>query len=59
MHAILDREQLSDDVVLLRVAAPLIAAARQVMAGAADPVVRLSVPLVVDAGSGRNWAEAH
>ncbi len=29
MHAILDREQLSDDVVLLRVAAPLIAAARK------------------------------
>ncbi|SEH82924.1 DNA polymerase I [Paracoccus alkenifer] len=38
---------------------PLIAAAREVMAGAADPVVHLSVPLVVDAGSGRNWAEAH
>ena len=32
---------------------------RDVMEGAADPVVKLSVPLVVDAGHGANWAEAH
>ena len=37
----------------------LIAAARAVMEGAADPAVKLSVPLVVDAGQGANWAEAH
>ncbi|WP_417724514.1 DNA polymerase I [Salipiger sp.] len=39
--------------------ADLIAAARDVMEGAAEPVVKLDVPLVVDAGQGRNWAEAH
>ena len=38
---------------------PLIAAAKQVMEGAADPVVRLDVPLIVDAGQGSNWADAH
>jgi DNA polymerase-1 len=37
----------------------LIAAAREVMEGAADPAVKLDVPLVVDAGQGANWAEAH
>ncbi|MBC7137499.1 MAG: DNA polymerase I [Defluviimonas sp.] len=37
----------------------LIARAREVMEGAADPAVRLDVPLVVDAGHGMNWAEAH
>ncbi len=37
----------------------LIAIARQVMEHAAEPAVRLSVPLVVDAGSGDNWGEAH
>ncbi|TKW67024.1 MAG: DNA polymerase I [Paracoccus denitrificans] len=37
----------------------LIAAARDVMEGAAEPAVKLSVPLVVDAGVGMNWAEAH
>ena len=37
----------------------LIAAARDVMEGAAMPVVELSVPLTVDAGQGKNWAEAH
>ena len=37
----------------------VIARAREVMEGAADPAVHLSVPLVVDAGTGRNWAEAH
>ncbi|SDC75692.1 DNA polymerase I [Ruegeria marina] len=36
-----------------------IAAARDVMEGAADPAVRLDVKLVVDAGRGANWAEAH
>jgi DNA polymerase-1 len=37
----------------------LIDRARAVMASAADPAVHLSVPLVVDAGHGANWAEAH
>ncbi|MBY6003827.1 DNA polymerase I [Salipiger bermudensis] len=37
----------------------LIAAARAVMEGAAEPVVKLDVPLVVDAGQGKSWAEAH
>ncbi len=37
----------------------LIGAAREVMEGAADPAVKLDVPLVVDAGQGANWAEAH
>ncbi|MEJ6391777.1 DNA polymerase I [Gymnodinialimonas sp. 2305UL16-5] len=37
----------------------LITRARDVMEGAADPAVKLSVPLVVDAGQGANWAEAH
>jgi DNA polymerase-1 len=32
---------------------------RQVMAGAAHPAVHLDVPLVVDAGQGASWAEAH
>ncbi|WP_171175349.1 DNA polymerase I [Ruegeria sp. HKCCD8929] len=36
-----------------------IAAARQVMEGAADPAVKLDVKLIVDAGRGANWAEAH
>jgi DNA polymerase-1 len=37
----------------------LINAARTVMEGAAEPVVKLDVPLIVDAGRGANWAEAH
>jgi DNA polymerase-1 len=37
----------------------LIGTARRVMEGAAEPVVKLDVPLVVDAGQGANWAEAH
>ena len=37
----------------------LIARARDVMESAASPVLHLSVPLVVDAGQGKNWAEAH
>ncbi|WP_076366968.1 DNA polymerase I [Phaeovulum vinaykumarii] len=37
----------------------LIARARGVMETAAEPAVKLSVPLVVDAGQGANWAEAH
>ena len=36
-----------------------IAIARQVMENAPDPVIRLDVPLTVDAGQGANWAEAH
>ena len=37
----------------------LIAAARDVMENANDPVVKLDVKLTVDAGKGANWAEAH
>ncbi len=37
----------------------LIAAARDIMQGAAEPAVHLDVPLIVDAGQGANWAEAH
>ncbi|MEX0301002.1 MAG: DNA polymerase, partial [Leisingera sp.] len=33
--------------------------ARKVMENAADPAVHLDVKLVVDAGRGQNWAEAH
>jgi DNA polymerase-1 len=36
-----------------------IARVREVMEGAAEPAVKLDVPLVVDAGQGANWAEAH
>ncbi|SHG92042.1 DNA polymerase I [Cognatishimia maritima] len=36
-----------------------IAVAREVMQGAADPAVKLDVPLIVDAGVGDNWADAH
>ncbi len=37
----------------------LIATARKVMERAPAPAVHLDVPLVVDAGIGDNWAEAH
>ncbi len=37
----------------------LIGVARDVMEGAALPAVALDVPLVVDAGQGENWADAH
>ncbi|WP_068242947.1 DNA polymerase I [Tritonibacter horizontis] len=33
--------------------------ARRIMEGAADPAVHMTVPLVVEAGRGANWAEAH
>jgi DNA polymerase-1 len=36
-----------------------IAVVRDVMQGAAHPAVHLDVPLLVDAGQGANWAEAH
>lgn len=36
-----------------------VARVRAVMEAAAEPVVKLSVPLVVDAGVGDTWAEAH
>jgi DNA polymerase-1 len=38
---------------------PLIAVAREVMESAALPAVQMAVPLVVDAGQGANWAQAH
>ena len=37
----------------------VIAVAREVMEGAADPAVKLSVPLTVEAGQGSSWAAAH
>jgi DNA polymerase-1 len=37
----------------------LIAVARDVMEAAAEPAVKLTVPLVVDSGKGANWAAAH
>ncbi|MBW7921547.1 MAG: DNA polymerase I [Rubellimicrobium sp.] len=37
----------------------LIAAARAVMEGAAEPAVKLALRLVVDAGRGPNWSAAH
>jgi DNA polymerase I len=37
----------------------LIAAAKKTMEGAAHPAVHLDVALVVEAGVGANWAEAH
>jgi DNA polymerase-1 len=40
-------------------AGDLIGIAKAVMEGAADPVVKLDVKLIVDAGQGQNWAEAH
>ncbi|MFY9210096.1 MAG: DNA polymerase I [Aestuariivita sp.] len=40
-------------------ASDTIARAKNIMESAADPVVKLDVRLVVDAGQGKNWAEAH
>ncbi|QBF29836.1 DNA polymerase I [Thalassococcus sp. S3] len=37
----------------------LIVTAKEVMEAAAKPAVHLDVPLIVDAGQGQNWAEAH
>jgi DNA polymerase I len=37
----------------------LIAVAREVMEGAADPAVKLDVHLAVEGGKGATWAEAH
>ncbi len=37
----------------------LIAVAKQVMEGASHPAVHLKVPLIVEAGKGANWAQAH
>ncbi len=36
-----------------------VSVARDIMEGATDPAVKLDVKLVVDAGQGDNWAEAH
>ncbi|MEP3347529.1 MAG: DNA polymerase I [Litoreibacter sp.] len=36
-----------------------ISTVRDVMENASDPAVKFDVPLVVDAGQGANWAEAH
>ena len=37
----------------------LIGTAREVMEGASEPAVKFDIPLVVDAGQGDTWAEAH
>jgi DNA polymerase-1 len=37
----------------------VVARVKEIMEGAADPAVHLSVPLTVEAGSGANWAAAH
>nr|WP_317056628.1 DNA polymerase I [Roseovarius sp. W115]MDV2930253.1 DNA polymerase I [Roseovarius sp. W115] len=37
----------------------VIATAKNVMQDAAKPALHIDVPLVVDAGQGKNWAEAH
>ncbi len=37
----------------------LIVAAKETMENACDPILSLDVPLIVDAGQGANWAEAH
>ena len=51
------------DELLFEVAAADVAAltqvAKEVMEGAADPAVKLSVHLAVEAGQGANWAQAH
>ncbi|HMS96571.1 MAG TPA: hypothetical protein PKA03_15380, partial [Tabrizicola sp.] len=39
--------------------ARLITAAKDTRGGAAPPAVTLNVHLAVEAGKGRNWAEAH
>ncbi|WP_298260318.1 DNA polymerase I [uncultured Litoreibacter sp.] len=36
-----------------------ISVVRDIMENASDPAVKFDVPLVVDAGQGANWAEAH
>jgi DNA polymerase-1 len=36
-----------------------IKAVKAVMERAAEPACKLATPLVVDAGMGKNWAEAH
>ena len=48
-----------DEAELAQAVDATITAARDVMEGAADPVVDLDVTLTVDAGQGQNWAEAH
>lgn len=37
----------------------VIACVKEVMEGAAAPILDLAVPLVVEAGTGKSWAEAH
>ena len=37
----------------------LVEVVREVMETAAEPVLKLDVPLIVDAGQGMHWAEAH
>lgn len=37
----------------------LVEVVREVMETAAEPVLKLDVPLIVDAGQGTHWAEAH
>jgi DNA polymerase-1 len=32
---------------------------KEVMENASMPIIEMDVPLIVDAGQGKNWAEAH
>ena len=36
-----------------------IAVVKEVMENASMPIIEMDVPLIVDAGQGKNWAEAH
>jgi DNA polymerase I len=54
--------QVHDELVFELPAGDVAAASdviRTVMAGAAEPAVKLSVPLGVDIGTGKSWGEAH
>ena len=37
----------------------LVVLAKSIMEEASNPAVKLDIPLVVDAGHGDNWAQAH
>jgi len=37
----------------------LISAAKSIMEEASYPAVKLDIPILVDAGHGENWAQAH
>ena len=47
------------DELLFEIAEPELEASREIIRTGMEEVVRLSVPLTVDIGTGRNWNEAH